>query len=234
MELGGSGSVLALAFVLFLWSKLSNTRRDVEELKRRVKKLELDAANREKEAGALRVKTSVQRQPKSKTNNNPQTTSRKDNSVDVVEETTSVPVRLPIDSSPSSYLEKVIVTRTTDQKGQATDTWVEERVWTSQELADLMKSYSSGASVAQMAMKFQVDSKDIAYAIARNVFNCTGELDDIDSAENNGKGWTTVQRNRVGALIRSGKSIPSIATEYGRTQLAIVWQAIDNGFRPKI
>ena len=81
-----------------------------------------------------------------------------------------------------------------------------------------------------MAISLNLDTKDIVYCVARQVFSCNGDLEDKTMAINDGLAWTTLQRNRVGALIRSGRSIRSIAGEYGRTEVAIVWQAIDNGF----
>ena len=84
--------------------------------------------------------------------------------------------------------------------------------------------------VHQMAISLNLDAKDIVHAIGRAVFSCEGDLEDKTVAINDGLPWTTVQRNRVGSLIRSGRSIKAIADEYGRTQLAIVWQAIENGF----
>ena len=124
----------------------------------------------------------------------------------------------------------VIVTRTGDANGRAIDTWESERTWTKSELAQLLDLYSKGLSVRAMAKSLNLDSKDIVYCVARQVFSCTGDLEDKSMAINDGLAWTTVHRNRVGALIRSGRNIRSIAEEYGRTEIAIVWQAIDNGF----
>ena len=124
----------------------------------------------------------------------------------------------------------VIVTRTGNTRGRAIDTWKGERAWTKVELRELLDLYSQGKTVHQMAISLNLDAKDIVHAIGRAVFSCEGDLEDKTVAINDGLPWTTVQRNRVGALVRSGRSIKVIADEYGRTQLAIVWQAVENGF----
>ena len=124
----------------------------------------------------------------------------------------------------------IIVTRTGNAGGLAIDTWQGERAWTKPEISKVLDLYNRGLSVHQMAISLKLDTKDIVYCVARQVFSCNGELEDKTIAINDGLPWTTVQRNRVGALIRSGRSIETIADEYGRTELAIVWQAIENGF----
>jgi hypothetical protein len=116
----------------------------------------------------------------------------------------------------------IIVTRTGNAGGLAIDTWQGERAWTKPEISKVLDLYSQGLPVHQMAISLNLDTKDIVYCVARQVLSCNGELEDKTIAINDGLPWTTVQRNRVGALIRSGRSIKTIADEYGRTQLAIV------------
>jgi hypothetical protein len=137
------------------------------------------------------------------------------------------PAHTPVEAAKS---QPVIITRTGNGHGRAIDTWPGERAWTKLELTKLLDLYNRGLSVHQMAISLNLDTKDIVYCVARQVFSCNGELEDKTIAINDGLSWTTVHRTKAGALIRSGRSIRSIAEEYGRTELAIVWQAIDNGF----
>jgi hypothetical protein len=137
------------------------------------------------------------------------------------------PAHNPVEAANS---QPVIITRTGNARGRAIDTWQGERAWTKPEISKVLDLYSQGKTVHQMAISLNLDAKDIVHAIGRAAFSCEGDLEDRTVAINDGLPWTTVQRNRVGALIRSGRSIKAIADEYGRTQIAIVWQAIENGF----
>ena len=128
-------------------------------------------------------------------------------------------------------VESKILARTKDANADVVDTWTKEKSWSGAELQQLIDLYDRGFSVRSMAEAMRVDSKDVVHAIAREIFSCSGNLENFSLAPNDGTNWTTVQRNRVGTLIRSGKSIQHIAKEYGRTQIAIVWQAIDHGFK---
>lgn len=140
----------------------------------------------------------------------------------------------PMESrSQSASSHQVIVSRTSRDKGPSLDTWRSERHLDPDEVDELLEMHASGANVAQIATSLKIDSKDVVYAVARRVFCCTGDLEDLSSAENNRRNWTTAQLNRVGALVRQGRPVDQIAREYGRTQLAIVWQCIDNGFAPR-
>ena len=222
------GLVVLIALSLYLWVSASESRRSIEDLRRRVRALESQSKEHAtliellKQAGKTSQKEEAQITASPPLQTKP------------AKPLAPKPPKLerPSVSANPKPMDRVIVTRTTAQNGTARDTWVSERSWTKRELEQLLGLYRAGSSVAQMAITLNVDSKDIACAIARNVFYCQGELEDLDAAENNGKNWTTVQRNRVAALIRQGKSVSTIASQYGRTQLAIVWQAIDNRFTP--
>ena len=82
-----------------------------------------------------------------------------------------------------------------------------------------------------MAGFLRVDQKDVVYKIAREVFGCRGEIDNVSKARNNGHSWQAEEQERFAALFEAGKSIYQIARALGRTQLAIVWRLIDQGMR---
>lgn len=124
----------------------------------------------------------------------------------------------------------VIVTRTGKSHGASVDTWLSERIWAGQALDDLLELYRTSSTVKVIALRLNVDSKDVVYGIARHAFGCQGELEDLSHASNNGKNWGTSQKKRIGELLAAGLTVEEIALEFERTQLAIVWQAIDNGF----
>ena len=213
--------VIALvSWVAWLSSRQERKRLQLEarKMKTQISELQSENARLLKELDEKSVKKSPKKKPKQKPKDKtatlepPKTVERAKKRVEAV-------------ISPP-----VIVTRTGNTQGRAIDTWKEERAWTKVELRELLDLYGQGMPVHQMAISLNLDAKDIVHAIGRAVFSCEGDLEDKTVAINDGLPWTTVQRNRVGALVRSGRSIKAIADEYGRTQLAIVWQAIENGF----
>lgn len=133
--------------------------------------------------------------------------------------------------NPAPNARPVIVTRTTSQGGRAIDTWAGERSWTEAETEKLIELYREGRVVFYMAGSLKVDQKDVAYKIAREVFGCRGEIDDVRKAKNNGHSWQAEDQERFAALFDAGKSIDQIAKALGRTRLAIVWRSIDQGMR---
>jgi hypothetical protein len=134
------------------------------------------------------------------------------------------------DDSPEPYV-PVIVTRTTNPSRPVRDTWREERAWNQSELYQLLRLYRDGQEVIHIATAMTVDSKDVVFCVARNVFSCQGNLEDTSIAQNDKKKWQTIQKTQVGELIMAGTPIKDLANKFGRTQLAIVWQYIDNGYK---
>ena len=132
--------------------------------------------------------------------------------------------------APETY-PAVVVMRTTNTSKPVRDTWRNERTWTQSELSQLLRLYRDGREVIHIATAMTVDSKDVVFGIARNVFSCQGDLEDTSFARNDKKKWQTIQKTQVGELIRAGTPIKNVAEKFGRTQLAIVWQFIDNGYK---
>ncbi len=122
-----------------------------------------------------------------------------------------------------------IVTRTSKTTSGTLDTWTHEKPWLETELNDLNELFESGLGVSQIASRLRVDSKDVAYALARHRFGCRGNLEDLKSAPNDGRRWNAEDRRALEEALNSGKSIQDIAHNLGRTQIAIVWQATDLG-----
>lgn len=121
-----------------------------------------------------------------------------------------------------------IITRTTRQDGKTTDTWVSEKVWTKAELTELVALHRSGKSVQQIAIQLRVDARDVVYGLAREIFACDGDLEDLKIAPNDGKRWLPADHRKLLELSSSGLPIERIAFRMGRTQLAIVWRLLDH------
>lgn len=132
---------------------------------------------------------------------------------------------------PAPDMQPVIVTRTTDQGARALDTWAGERTWSESETEKLIELYREGRVVFYMAGNLRVDQRDVVYKIAREIFDCRGEIDELNKAKNNGLSWQAEDQERFAALFEAGKSVDKIAKALGRTQLAIVWRSIDQGLR---
>ena len=125
-----------------------------------------------------------------------------------------------------------IVTRTSNKGAtKAIDIWEQEREWTSSETSSLMNLYGARLDVKTLAIRMNMDAKDIVYRIARVEFQCNGDLEDLSLAPNHGRSWLSGDREKLKTGIEQGKSIKEIGFALGRTQLAIVWQAIDRGIR---
>jgi uncharacterized coiled-coil protein SlyX len=123
-----------------------------------------------------------------------------------------------------------IVTRTSNTGAtKAVDSWEQEREWTSAETSSLMKLFEARLDVKTLAMRMNMDAKDIVYRIARVAFQCEGDLEDLSLAPNHGRSWLSRDKEKLKTGIEQGKSIKEIGFALGRTQLAIVWQAIDRG-----
>lgn len=120
-----------------------------------------------------------------------------------------------------------IITRTTRQDGKTTDTWVQEKVWNKAELTELVTLHRSGKSVQQIAIHLRVDARDVVYGLAREIFDCEGDLEDLKMAPNDGKKWLPTDHKKLIELFASGVSIERIAFRMGRTQLAVVWRLLD-------
>lgn len=129
---------------------------------------------------------------------------------------------------PEVALAAEIITRTTRQDGKTTDTWVSEKVWNEAELTELVSLHRSGKSVQQIAIQLRVDARDVVYGLAREIFACDGDLEDIKSAPNDGKRWLPTDHRKLLELHLAGLPIQRIAFRMGRTQLAIVWRLLDN------
>ena len=125
-----------------------------------------------------------------------------------------------------------VVTRTSNTGAtKAIDTWEQEREWTSSETSSLMNLYEARLDVKTLAIRMNMDAKDIVYRIARVEFQCRGDLEDLSLAPNHGRSWLSGDKEKLKTGIEQGKSIKEIGFALGRTQLAIVWQAIDRGIR---
>jgi len=225
MENSSAFLYVAIVIALVSWVAWLSSRQERKRLQLEARKMKTQISELQSEnAGLLKrlAEKPVKKAPKKKPKHKPS------DKVATPEPPLPVePAHTPVEAANS---QTVIITRTGNARGRAIDTWKGERAWTKVELRKLLDLYSQGLAVHQMAISLNLDTKDIVYCVARQVFSCNGELEDKTIAINDGLPWTTVQRNRVGALIRSGRSIKTIADEYGRTELAIVWQAIENGF----
>lgn len=227
LDMDNSSAFIYVSIVVALvcWVAWMSSRQERKQLEGAVKKMRAEISDLKSVNASLETQLSQKR--KSKTaGKKVKPPSKKE----ATQKKTPEPVIHVDEPAAPKVSPPVIVTRTGDANGRAIDTWESERTWTKSELAQLLDLYNNGLSVRAMAKSLNLDSKDIVYCIARQVLLCSGDLEDKTMAINDGLAWTTLQRNRVGALIRSGRSIRSIAEEYGRTEIAIVWQAIDNGF----
>ena len=225
MENSSAFLYVAIVIALVSWVAWLSSRQEHKRLQLEARRMQAQISELQSENARLLKQPAekpVKKAPKKKPKHKP--------SDKVATPEPSRPVEPAHTTVEAAKSQPVIITRTGNTRGRAIDTWQGERTWTKLELTKLLDLYSQGLPVHQMAISLNLDTKDIVYCVARQVFSCNGELEDKTIAINDGLPWTTVQRNRVGALIRSGRSIETIADEYGRTELAIVWQAIENGF----
>jgi hypothetical protein len=221
----GAFLFISIAVALVSWVAWMSSRQERKQLEGAVKKMRAEISDLKSANASLETQLSQKR--KSKTAGKK---AKPPGKKEASQKKAPEPIIQVDEPAAPKVSPPVIVTRTGDANGRAIDTWESERTWTKSELAQLLDLYNNGLSVRAMAKSLNLDSKDIVYCIARQVFLCSGDLEEKTMAINDGLAWTTLQRNRVGALMRSGRSIRSIAEEYGRTEIAIVWQAIDNGF----
>lgn len=119
-----------------------------------------------------------------------------------------------------------IITRTTKQDGQSLDTWTSEREWSGDELRALLAAQESGQTSSEMAVQLGVDRKDVVYAIARHVFKCEGNLEDLEAAPNHGKKWLNKDDETMKSLLVQGFGVSEVSFRLGRTQLAIIWRLL--------
>jgi len=227
LNMDNLGAFLFISIVVALvsWVAWMSSRQERKQLEGSIKKMQTEISDLKSANASLEAQLSAKRKSK--------TAGKKDKppgKKEASQKKAPEPIIQVDEPAASKVSPPVIVTRTSDAQGRAIDTWESERTWTKSEIAELLDLYKNGLAVHKMANSLNLDSKDIVYCVARRVFSCSGDLEDKTMAINDGLAWTTLQRNRVGALIRSGRSIRSIAEEYGRTEIAIVWQAIDNGF----
>jgi len=117
-----------------------------------------------------------------------------------------------------------IVTRTTRQDGKSLDTWISERNWSGADLGELVLAHEKGLSCSEIAFKLNADVKDVVYGIARHVFNCEGDLEDLEAAPNHGKKWLTRDDETMKHLLEQGVGVSEVAFRLGRTPLAIIWR----------
>lgn len=215
--------ILALAFIVVFIAHLRNSSR-IARIQKKYLELELEIST----IRALLENLESEKDQKPRNLQNTARPKEKPKSKVQVQEPLEPEAR---EVQQPSAQKPLIVTRTNNSVSGVIDTWTKEKNWMGKDLERLLVLYEEGLPVRRIAESMRVDSKDVVYGIARNVFSCTGNLEDLKLAPNDGTSWTTLQRNRVGTLIRSGKSIQHIANEYGRTQIAIIWQAIDHGFK---
>jgi len=228
----GAFLFISIAVALVSWVAWMSSRQERKQLEGAVKKMRAEISDLKSANASLETQLSQKRKSKTagKKAKPPGKKAKPPGKKEASQKKAPEPIIQVDEPAAPKVSPPVIVTRTGDANGRAIDTWESERTWTKSELAQLLDLYNNGLSVRAMAKSLNLDSKDIVYCIARQVFLCSGDLEEKTMAINDGLAWTTLQRNRVGALIRSGRSIRSIAEEYGRTEIAIVWQAIDNGF----
>lgn len=119
-----------------------------------------------------------------------------------------------------------IITRTTKQDGKSLDTWTAEREWSGDELRALLAAQESGQTSSEMAVQLGVDRKDVVYAIARHVFKCEGNLEDLEAAPNHGKKWLNKDDETMKSLLAQGFGVSEVSFRLGRTQLAIIWRLL--------
>lgn len=117
-----------------------------------------------------------------------------------------------------------IVTRTTKQDGLTQDTWIAERDWAGEELEKLTAAHRAGISSSKIAIQLGVDAKDVVYGIARHLYKCEGDLEDLYAAPNHGKKWLEQDDEKMQDLLDRGQPISEVAFRLGRTQLAIIWR----------
>ena len=228
----GAFLFISIVVALVSWVAWMSSRQERKQLEGAVKKMRAEISDLKSANASLEAQLSQKRKSKTagKKAKPPGKKAKPPGKKEASQKKAPEPIIQVDEPAAPKVSPPVIVTRTGDANGRAIDTWESERTWTKSELAQLLDLYNNGLSVRAMAKSLNLDSKDIVYCIARQVFLCSGDLEEKTMAINDGLAWTTLQRNRVGALIRSGRSIRSIAGEYGRTEVAIVWQAIDNGF----
>jgi hypothetical protein len=220
--LAGAIGLVGLLLALRALFKIQDLNREIRALKMQITQLEsgLELMKLEREVipkSPVSVRPSVSRGKKKQT--------EKQNPSDS-------PLRRTSDADPVVAVAATvpILTRTSRSSIKTIDTWTGERRWNDAEVEALLKSYRRGLTVMQLAVELGVDSKDVVCKIAREAFDCRGDLGEVSLAANDRKAWTTNSRNRAGKMINEGVAISAIAQEYGRTQMAIVWQAIDNRF----
>ena len=117
-----------------------------------------------------------------------------------------------------------IVTRTTRQDGKSLDTWSSERNWSGADLKNLLLAHGEGITLIAIAVRLDADSKDVVYGIARHVFNCEGDLEDLAAAPNHGKKWLTRDDETMKQRLEQGVGLSELAFRLGRTPLAIIWR----------
>ena len=221
--------ILFLGLLLFgLLFLLLSLRSQVRHLKQQVESMTSRANTLGGRVQALEAQTSLLATPPVKSASKVKKANEKPKPKTLVEssvqpEITDSPGPIEI-SRPTGGIE--ITTRTTRQDGRSVDTWTSERDWRGDQLKALLNAYKSGRSSTDIAVQLGVDQKDVVYGIARHVFKCEGNLEDVDVAPNNGKKWLKRDDETMRSLLGQGVKVSEVAFRLGRTQLAIVWHLL--------
>lgn len=118
-----------------------------------------------------------------------------------------------------------IVTRTSRVAGGETkETWKGERNWSSFEVDELLGFYLDGELLDSIAIKLQVDKKDVIYKLTRINFGDTGDLDVTSEAPNDGRAWSHDHSKKLLEINEAGITLSGMARILGRTKLAIGWR----------
>ena len=221
--------ILFLGLLLFgLLFLLLSLRSQVRHLKQQVESMTSRANTLGGRVQALEAQTSLLATPPVKSASKVKKANEKPKPKTLVEssvqpEITDSPGPIEI-SRPTGGIE--ITTRTTRQDGRSVDTWTSERDWRGDQLKALLNAYKSGRSSTDIAVQLGVDQKDVVYGIARHVFKCEGNLEDVDVAPNNGKKWLKRDDETMKSLLGQGVRVSEVAFRLGRTQLAIIWRLV--------
>lgn len=208
-----------LFLVLYLRSQILSTRQQLVSLTSLVDKLEARTQDLQTQILSL-VKAPKKAPPKAK---EPSSKSKQP----VVSEPAKNPSKsksLDLVGGVAQSRNAEIVTRTTRQDGKSLDTWISERNWSGADLMNLLLAHGKGLTSVEIAVKLDADLKDVVYGIARHVFNCEGDLEDLAAAPNHGKKWLTRDDETMKQLLEQGVGVSDVAFRLGRTPLAIIWR----------
>ena len=128
-----------------------------------------------------------------------------------------------------AYHPPAVITRTSKGAGGYTqETWKGERTWLPLEIDELIELYSEGDSLESIAIKLQIDVKDVVYKLTRLNFNESGDLEDLSEAPNDGKKWSEEHSKKLLEMAVAGITLSGTARILGRTKLAIGWRLAEN------